>query len=63
MEIFGNQRQQRQVNFVRRSAIWVGFYPLGRQFCPFDAFFNGAAFVAAIFSTFSAAFFYDSSPG
>jgi hypothetical protein len=49
MEIFGNQRQQRQVNFVRRSAIWVGFYPLGRQFCPFDAFFNGAAFVAAIF--------------
>jgi hypothetical protein len=36
-----NKGSKRQVPFVRWSAIWVGFYPLGRQFFPLGAFFNG----------------------
>jgi hypothetical protein len=49
-----NKGSKRQVPFVRWSAIWVFLNPLGRQFCPLGAFFNGQM---QPFSTFSDAFF------
>jgi hypothetical protein len=52
------EKAQRQASFIRWSAIWVGFYPLGRQFCPLGAVFNGQRQLAAFFvlSTFFGTF-------
>jgi hypothetical protein len=53
---FGNlwkiKAAQRQAPFVRWSAIWVGFYPLGRQFCSLGAVFQRTK-AAAFFDLFS----------